>query len=699
MKRVVPSTRDVSQQQYNNDYNSNVQHFLPTTMSTSTTTPYIHTTKKVTTLKSSIKKTITFFITFLSFGCLLFLFFYIYQHQSLINKSTFSSSSVLHTKEYIQTGILRNGKEILNNKQFIKESSQPPKYSKIRYHNSFINDNLQNDLSRTSLLLENVCMNNKGEFLFFTKENIYNDWLDKLFVNENIIKKQELKKEEDNDDINENIKNRGHTSPNNKIISFYQTWRNGKRGGFSLQFILNEIPKSQPSGLLKEEKEEKIKWINSPVLLANRYAAGNIGHLFADNLIGIYELISQFELDPKEVMILFMDEVFYRDFSLNKDRSCDLDLNQQVELLTVNEKTGKQIFCLDETAAYNYDKEKTVTYSLQWTQLITGKPILQKCSYMTNVKSQNQNNEEFPSEKLIYKIEQAPCPLDDFIGIQKSLQKSLDQTNNDNIDNDYDLQNRKTEISFRNLKQVNFYKNQIQVCFKKLLVGTGDRTMIMHRDLSRHKELSLIGLRKTILTNLNLYKNVKTPIHEKKVITIGIHDKPLSGRHGCIIRNIKELLNYLQSKFIDNIDKNNLLLIEILEKLKENNQKIEIISVRLEELSVIEQVELFSKMDIYISTIGSGSLYSLLMPDDSYLFYAPECVTDTNTPNGWSCKHPIIYFHTALPHVTTLDITKLVVDCKFRERYEAGLKLFCDPVLDLENTFSQILKVLQMKLL
>ncbi|KAL9647273.1 hypothetical protein ABK040_012624 [Willaertia magna] len=538
-----------------------------------------------------------------------------------LNNYLLSKDNIKQTKfqekyrNFILNDLLSSGEDFLSNEELLNllfttpsqyKSLQKTVYSKIKYHNTFIIDDKQNDLSRASFMLENVCVNHKGELLFFTTNELYDNWLGRLFE---------------------------------RPVGSVQAWRAGDRGGIKLTFLKKEIPKRQIDGT-------EIKWYTTPTLMMVRYAVGNVGHVISDNLIAMYETIKKFNYNPNDVSIFYLDEIHYPEEET--DPTCKNKLTAQIYVPYFGH------ICSYELAAYKYSKKDSIKYSLQFTQLLSKKPILQRCSYKTNFND------------TIFKIEKAPCP----------------------IDNDFSNEKRPLTIDIPNYLTRELFNDKIQVCFKKLFFGVGDKTMILHQELTKFRELGAQGFRKHMLKNLNLEKNIKK-VNYKKRIRIGIHEKSIKGRHGNLIFNIKDL-----SKHLASLDWNSVF---------PQVEKVEVIPIVLENLNIIEQIELFSTINIYISTVGSGSVYSIFMPDDSYLIYTPECQGDVSgfklvkgeqtITRKFTCKHPVIHFHSNLVHLTVLDASPHVMSCNYRDEF------ICDPVLNIDGIRNEIIKAIQMKLL
>ncbi|KAL9654084.1 hypothetical protein ABK040_011628 [Willaertia magna] len=517
---------------------------------------------------------------------------------SLNNFQTNSKTNKILTKEYyvhfVNNLLLSSGEDFLNNSTYLNQlfshkiDSSKHSYSRIKVHNTYIHQH------RETFLLENVCLNHKGELLFYTSNYLYDNWLNTF----------------------------------SRSLGSVQAWSSCKRGPITLKFVFDKLPLIQ--------NNERIKWYDTPTLMMVRYAAGNVGHHIADSMVAMHETIQKFELNPNDVSVLYLDEVRYRDDD-RADGSCTWG---SCHLYVENPKTGNKYWCVEELANYGYNKNNTIRFSLQLTQLFSKQPILQRCSYTSN------------DGKLLFRIEKAPCPMDDIPRYQ-----------------------RETLIK-RNFNEL---ADDINVCFKKIIFGVADRAMITGLDFSKFRELGVMGLRKQILSNLDLYEKATNYDIREKVV-IGIHVKPLTGRHGNVIFNAKEILSHLEKQNWK----------ERFPLVKE----FEFVPIVLEDMNIIEQIELFSSLNIYISTIGSGSIYSLFMPDDSYLIYSPDCKSNNGDSKSFKCHQPIAYFHNNLVHISIFDATPLVTECHSTKDAD-----HCNPVLDIVKIEQKVTQALTMRLL
>ncbi|KAL9651279.1 hypothetical protein ABK040_001232 [Willaertia magna] len=472
------------------------------------------------------------------------------------------------------------------------------------------------DWKTSSYLLENVCLNRRGELLLYSPE-------EELEV---------FQSEIGNFEYIAVLHSQIHSVP--------------KRGGIKAKIINGALPDNQ-------------RWLLQDAVLMKRYANGNVGHILTCNLAPVFELMLSFGLNPKEIVPIVLDEIFNRDCS---------------KIFPVLNE------CEDAVSSFKYDKNSTAYYSMSWFQLTFPQPLLQRCSYEVQI----TNNNKQSTKSLFFNTEVGPCPRDD---IWNELRKKSGISSTPQFDYNGNLD------------------EEIDVCFKKVILGIGNRAMIGNSDVHGRSK-SFFALRNQILENNGL---IHEDIHSKKEILIGIHNKPSSGRHGNAIHNRESIIKYLTY---------NLPTSSIVNRI---SKPVTIVDIKLEELGYKEQLQLFSKLDVYISTIGSGSLMSLFMPDNSALLYTPECripleqaslrkiaaITKSKLDKGipvdkytsfFVCKQPIVYVHESFMHLNVYDLTSSTRDCLFRMNSNAfGTFDRCDPILSEEAILKLVLAVLEMK--
>ena len=578
------------------------------------------------------------------------------------------------------------------------KTEEKPIFSKFRYHNTYIIDQ-KDDLTDSSWVLENVCMSYNGDILFYADENMphLSKELSRMFY-----------ENEDSEPLTEEIFAQCRVNPNypkcfSRAIADIQAWKRGLRGLVHVKIVKSPLPTHATT--IDYVSSSGIPWIEKTVVPVVRYAAGNTGHFLADNLAPWYELITRFGDDPTKTLILFTDEIFYR--------PCDPDP-------TTHETDFK--LCPEYMSSFLYNKTQTVINTIQWTHLMTKQPILQRCSYKVfekrslvdrgaeqdEVVHHHHSKESKPEEKkpksgttfvgadgsamvdtgdIIYRIESAPCPSDDRfsdMGRQK-LRTSI-------IEGTADLKETLGE--------------KPSMCFRKMILGVGDRAMVPYRHHTKFREMTLQGLKKLLAGNLGVPSKKRFGTRRKFIVAI--HDKPKTGRHGNSIHNLNEMVKLFNSRLLDTTTYH-----QYGYDMEKNNFEVEIVPVKLEKLNLIEQVQFFGQVDVYISTIGSGSFYSLFLPEDSFLLYSPECyrpvIQDLETETEeqkrnkkrYICHQPIIHFHTSLTQINVVDIQHTVTDCRFRvneDGYRDPLKDACDLFYELEPLYQETLHALLLRM-
>ncbi|KAG2393838.1 hypothetical protein C9374_003602 [Naegleria lovaniensis] len=491
----------------------------------------------------------------------------------------------------------------------------PNFYSRVRQiHHYGVAKSQHDDISKTSLVLENVCMNHYGEILFYVPSQEFYDKFYKPLL--------------------------GLSS--NNPFAFVQTARFGKRGAIRMKFIIgHKTPKSSPKNY--------VRWLDRPTIAMMRFSANHLGHLFADNLIALIELATKFNIPLHESLILFLDEVFYRTNKNQEDHSCSSDPSRQVHLPTVNPMTKKHLWCEEELASQYGKKPQAVKNSLVWTQILSSLPVLQKCSYdVKNTADQHTSEEDLQSStkttegdasssSLFYRIEKAPCPMDD---IFSKTRESSSATKRNTI---LSIQEIEKE---RNLKLENI-RDGIDTCFRQLVLGVGDRTILSqqhHKKQSQFSELPIQQLRNTILSNLGIHS--KTSNVNSVNILIDYQS----------IGNAHEIATILETHL-----KEDALLLNHLKNI--NIYK----DMKLEQLNEMALVELFSQTHLFLSNATSTYSYlSLFMPTSSYLLLSPECdsmVESSKNPQPNMCslaRSPSLHFLNAMSHLTLINLSDTV---------------------------------------
>ncbi|KAL9649034.1 hypothetical protein ABK040_008411 [Willaertia magna] len=450
---------------------------------------------------------------------------------------------------------------------------------------------------------ENLCMNQKGEFILPILED-----------------SQPLPTSMHRDNPFVYAQGRFETKRGNIMIKFIDDYitteylNEEEKNKLYARDVLKDSNnmKTVKSFFSKEENKKKFRfsenftYLSDPVFSLYRYAAGNVGHLLLENLNIVMQL-----------MINFLPKI--KNYSLNNLNH--LELNTKLDILLNN-----HILFLEDLhdlkiqdnwiASYHYNLFQSDKFSNDVFSLVTKKPILQKCR----------------NEKGNFFISTLPC---------RNAQLTEEQEDKINIDND------------NNIKK----ENVIDICFKNFFIGMSSSNFLsgygkehiytLMRDLM-YKKLNIKPLPNSI-DEEKLHILFKKPIH------IAIHKKSINSRHGEIIWNVDELTEYLRSN----------LESEFLPKYKYLKDKELIIeSISLDSMTLEEQVKYFSNVDIYISDQGSASYISLVMRDFTYLIMAPICFYQQKRCDRGFTK--VLTAYNNVNVLSYLDLYGAVTDCNKR---------------------------------
>ncbi|KAL9654165.1 hypothetical protein ABK040_000750 [Willaertia magna] len=184
----------------------------------------------------------------------------------------------------------------------------------------------------------------------------------------------------------------------------------------------------------------------------------------------------------------------------------------------------------------------------------------------------------------------------------------------------------------------------IESCFSSLAGGNSHSYF-----LDFHKREFIVPLlRKFIYNNLGLLSNDRAVIKKQDdnvQFLIGIQQKPPTAQLGYIIENTDEIVQY----FKENLPK-----------------EYKIIKIKLEDKTFYQQLELFDKLDAYISTQGSASYMGAFLKDDAWLFYGPKCDTK-DRGKTFDCHDQFgKMVHSSFPNIHYYPILKQeVTHCTF----------------------------------
>ncbi|KAG2373393.1 hypothetical protein C9374_012132 [Naegleria lovaniensis] len=159
--------------------------------------------------------------------------------------------------------------------------------------------------------------------------------------------------------------------------------------------------------------------------------------------------------------------------------------------------------------------------------------------------------------------------------------------------------------------------NQIDTCFSSVLTGnTGSFFKHMER-----RDHILPAFRNYLLNRLKIpYSKF---LERQKTLVIAIQNKPLHSNNKDSIINVDQIVTYLTQRKT-----------QILNEVNHFNgnayENIEIVNFKLESMSLAEQIEFFTTLNVYVTTQGSASYMSLFMYNpNAVMIYVPFCLKET----------------------------------------------------------------------
>ena len=367
--------------------------------------------------------------------------------------------------------------------------------------------------------------------------------------------------------------------------------------------FVNQCTVGSNSEILYELSDD-FSIIEKPVFAMHRYASGNVGHVFLENLNMVVTLMMQYNLvgfgktekDALNNHILFLDDVF----SLEGE---------------------------DWMASYKYPPQHALKYSTQVAGLFSSNPILQLCR-----------------RRHVFSIEKSPCRND--------LSRSWTRP-----------------------------RKVLQTCFSQFYAGlTVDLFFFPYG-----REMIMTQMRNLAYTNLNIVphptageEDVKKYLQHKDLV-VSIHKKPLSGKHGAAIANADELLDFLS------------LRLPKIPFVKDLKKKVRVELVNLGNMTIPEQVQYFSEVDVYITDQGSAVYYSMFMRDDTSVLMAPACV------EGQRCTHGVGNRMQSCANVNFFNLLELNGEIlpKCVERPVPEKSNNCDPILPFDVVFDGVKSMLK----
>ncbi|KAG2377723.1 hypothetical protein C9374_008808 [Naegleria lovaniensis] len=292
-----------------------------------------------------------------------------------------------------------------------------------------------------------------------------------------------------------------------------------------------------------------------------RFAAGNVGHIFSESLAMIVGLMLNFQTHsdalPFENHILFLDDVF--------------DLRGD-----------------NWRGAYKYDPAKAEYYSLSTAKLLTNHSVLQLCK-----------------REGVWGIEKAPCRSD------LSSPDVSNSLTNSSINRTIPL--LILQSCFSNIYMGHTLSNLV-------LNPYGKEGLFMKLRELVYRNLKIFPFDREYTKLLKKQKFANYLL--EKDIVIAINRKDTKGRHGQALSNADELKDYFQQELPKHplVQK----LISQSNSNHRKQLRIEALDLG-SFASISEQIKYFADVDVYISDPGSAAYYALFFREDTTVMIAPTC--------------------------------------------------------------------------
>ncbi|KAF0973290.1 hypothetical protein FDP41_008497 [Naegleria fowleri] len=139
----------------------------------------------------------------------------------------------------------------------------------------------------TSCVLENVCLNRRGEWLLY----LHNPHERKKFNDQILVLTSSLRLV-----MHESIKFKVHT----RVPPQQQVTQSN-----------NYFTGTDENSIFKISKQ--FSWIQTPTFAFSRYATSNVGHLIMDNLFSVFNMMANFEYVNSNHFLLFLDDPFNKE--------------------------------------------------------------------------------------------------------------------------------------------------------------------------------------------------------------------------------------------------------------------------------------------------------------------------------------------------------------------------------------------------
>jgi len=204
------------------------------------------------------------------------------------------------------------------------------------------------------------------------------------------------------------------------------------------------------------------------------------------------------------------------------------------------------------------------------------------------------------------------------------------------------------------------YGNELDVCFSTLVAGSHGPFFL---DFTKGESILPI-LRQKVMKSLGIADNHLRP---SKTYLILIQNKPQKTVNKDAVVNVEELVEY----FMNNT-KTILQTLNAQRQLENHYTNVNVINLRLENLSLHDQLLLLLRADIYITTQGSASYMSMFMNNPrAVMIYTPMCFYEER-----KCSDSNLRIHRHFHNVkivSLLDHLSIVKAVKTFEKNETGV--------------------------
>ncbi|KAF0984341.1 hypothetical protein FDP41_007518 [Naegleria fowleri] len=383
---------------------------------------------------------------------------------------------------------------------------------------------------------------------------------------------------------------------------------------------------------IQVELDPNFQFLEKPVYALKRHAAGNMGHFLFENAMMAIMLMQNFRppLPPLPSSMMKYGQ---------KECSRSLMDHHILYLDDVFDRSLK-----NDIALYGYDGHLATNISLQVANMISKNEVLQLCS-----------------RKGKHSIEKLPC-----------LNENPDPNENTN-----------SQPS----------KLVLNSCFSHFLVGRVAEFFVHpygnESSFTLMRQLVYTGLKLSPLPNEEDVTSEILHYLKRKNIKIGIHAKSKGSRHGRIIWNVDEIIDFLRQNVTS----------ELKALFPKKNIDIEVFEMGRVG-NVHDQVRLISDLDVYITDQGSGAYYSIFMRKDTAALIAPECSVFNNEGK---CHTGLAYAKLmTLPQVNIVDYLGLLKGeppCACNKRPCHLNPVNCDPILRPEVVGSMVVSAIKRRYL